>query len=472
MDEKGFFIGRVTRSKRIFSKAPLAQNNRPTALQDGNREWITLVACVRASGEALPPALIYQGTAGIQSSWVDDVVAAEHEVFVGHSPTGWTNNELGLAWLEQVFQRHTKHVAGRSWRLLILDGHGSHITADFIDFCDSNRILIAIFPPHSTHSLQPLDVVLFSPLSRYYTSELDRSTQRSRGITRVTKQDFYSNFWPAWSSTMTPELILKSFPATGVWPMEADAVLKRFKNRPQERDSNSEISEHGDGDSWLQLRRVFDAAVTNKARNEAQQLSQSLHSLQVNNALLHDENSALQQSLNTKRKRNTKSTTLQLHHDNEYYGGAVFWSPKRLRDARAREAAKQHEAKQLQHQKTRDRDLKAAAAIYKKQQAETIKVARQQAAEERRKAKKARAAELATQRALKKQQRDAATSQKSHDTSNNSKRKASHKADQNPTKRRRGVAVASQADAGPAIASPPPKISLRGRQIKTPARFK
>jgi hypothetical protein len=87
-DEKGFFVGRTTRSKRIFSKASLAQKDRTAALQDGNREWITLIACVRASSEALPPALIYQGTAGIQSSWVDDLTAAKHEVFVGHSPIG------------------------------------------------------------------------------------------------------------------------------------------------------------------------------------------------------------------------------------------------------------------------------------------------------------------------------------------------------------------------------------------------
>jgi hypothetical protein len=78
-----------------------------------------------------------------------------------------------------VFNRYTKAKARRRWRLLLLDGHGSHITADFIDFCDANSILLAIFPPHSTHSLQPLDVVLFSPFSRNYTTELNRNSQRS-----------------------------------------------------------------------------------------------------------------------------------------------------------------------------------------------------------------------------------------------------------------------------------------------------
>jgi len=64
-----------------------------------------------------------------------------------------------------VFDRSTKLKAGRSYRLLILDGHGSHVTMDFIEYCDNHRILLCIFAPHSTHTLQPLDVVMFKPLS-------------------------------------------------------------------------------------------------------------------------------------------------------------------------------------------------------------------------------------------------------------------------------------------------------------------
>ena len=73
MDEKGFFVGVSKRSKRVFTKASLGSNQAKAAVQDSNREWITLLACVCASGESLPPALMYQGSSGIQSSWVDAV---------------------------------------------------------------------------------------------------------------------------------------------------------------------------------------------------------------------------------------------------------------------------------------------------------------------------------------------------------------------------------------------------------------
>ena len=50
MDEKGFAIGVLTRSKRIFSKLAYELQGNKQALQDGNREWVMLLAGVCADG--------------------------------------------------------------------------------------------------------------------------------------------------------------------------------------------------------------------------------------------------------------------------------------------------------------------------------------------------------------------------------------------------------------------------------------
>src|SRR4051794_6719378 len=83
------------------------------------------------------------------------------------TPSGWTNDELGYEWLTNIFDRETKQKAhqGRDWRLLVVDGHGSHINMKFLDYCDFHRILVAVYPPRSTHRLQPLDVSLFAPFA-------------------------------------------------------------------------------------------------------------------------------------------------------------------------------------------------------------------------------------------------------------------------------------------------------------------
>jgi hypothetical protein len=88
-------------------------------MQDGSPEWVTVLACVCAEGSHLPPSLIFQSAAGaIPSRWVEGIKANEQSVHVTSSLPGWTNNDIGLACLEQVFDRHTKEKARQSYQLL------------------------------------------------------------------------------------------------------------------------------------------------------------------------------------------------------------------------------------------------------------------------------------------------------------------------------------------------------------------
>ena len=88
MDEKGFLIGSIGRSKRIFSRRMWEKKEVRAPLQDGNRAWITVLACICADGSALPPSLIYEAAnKGIQSAWVEDIKAGRHEVFITSSPS-------------------------------------------------------------------------------------------------------------------------------------------------------------------------------------------------------------------------------------------------------------------------------------------------------------------------------------------------------------------------------------------------
>lgn len=176
MDEKGFPIGKVNKTRRTFSHYWKKQGKLQGAAQDGNRIWITLLACVCANGSSLPQALIHPAKSGnVQDSWLDGCYFAS-------SPTGWTNNELGMGWLSHIFDRHTKLKArqGRDPRLLLIDGHGSHLNLDFIYWCEKRNISICAYPPHSTHRLQPLDMSLFSPLSTYYSQALDQWIHETR----------------------------------------------------------------------------------------------------------------------------------------------------------------------------------------------------------------------------------------------------------------------------------------------------
>jgi hypothetical protein len=243
MNEKGFMLGVVGRSKRIFSRTLYEEGKRRSTIQNSSREWITLLACICADGSLLKPALIYQSTSGsIQDSWLQALDHETHQVRISSSSSGWTNNGMGLAWLKQVFNRGTKANARSSYRLLILDGHGSHLTMDFVEYCDQNKILLAVYPSHSTHTLQALDVSMFKPLSTAYSNKVSVFMERSQGLTSMSKRDFFLLFYRAWQISFKETTILKTFEATGLSPFNSEVILKRFHTSSSSDSKSSALS--------------------------------------------------------------------------------------------------------------------------------------------------------------------------------------------------------------------------------------
>jgi hypothetical protein len=322
MDEKGFMIGVTGRSKRVFSRRLWERKEVKKALQDGSRTWITLLATICADGTSLPPSLIFQSAnESIRDTWVEGIKVRKHQVHVTSTPSGWSNNDVGLAWLEQVFNRYTKEKARRSWRLLIVDGNGSHLTKGFIKFCYQNRILLAILPPHSTHTLQPLDVVMVKPLSQSYSTPLTNHLHDAQGLALIRKGEFFPLFWIAWTSCFKEEHILKSFEATGIWPMNPDVILKRFTHESSDEEEEVDNDEEYD---WQYMERLLRAAVQDTTSRAAKKLSLSLHHLQVRNELLKVENKGLREALKAKKKHAKHGKRLDLQQREECHGGATF----------------------------------------------------------------------------------------------------------------------------------------------------
>jgi hypothetical protein len=115
MDEKGFLAGITSRQKRIFSRQLWEQKKVTAGLQDGSQEWITILALVCADGSLLDPSVIFEAKGGLCTGWVHNVEPEKHQIFFTTSPLGWSNDNVGLAWLEQVFNRRTKDKAWLSY---------------------------------------------------------------------------------------------------------------------------------------------------------------------------------------------------------------------------------------------------------------------------------------------------------------------------------------------------------------------
>ena len=228
-DEKGFLIGFGHAVKRIMTREAYEKGRVKAAKQDGSREFISLLATICADGTRLPPALIYQGTSGdLQNTWVDELTEQD-EAFFTSSKTGWSNNEFALNYLKQIFDRYTREKAGRGQRLLIIDGHQSHVNWEFLMTCDRLRILVCILPPHTTHRIQPLDVSLFQPLATAYSKNINTLMHNSEEYVHITKRLFWPLFRDAWNASFTRSNIESGWKKTSIWPFNPPIILDTIK---------------------------------------------------------------------------------------------------------------------------------------------------------------------------------------------------------------------------------------------------
>jgi hypothetical protein len=254
---------------------------------------------------------------------VEDIDPDQLPTFVTSSDSGWSNNQIGLAWLEQVFDRLTKEKARRSYRLLIVDGHGSHISMDFIDYCDRNRILLAIYPPHATHTLQPLDVSVFKPLSTAYSNELTSFINNSQGLLSISMRDFYRLFQRAWIDTMRPQLILSAFEATGLSPLNPQRILDRFdRSTPSNRYTPDSDSSGLSASNWRKINRRLRSLEDQFDTTVVQQLSYTIYHISIQKQLLEEENKGLREALITKKRRSKRGRPLPLDQSDSNHGGA------------------------------------------------------------------------------------------------------------------------------------------------------
>ena len=125
-----------------------------------------------------------------------------------------------------MFEKHTVHHTKGVYRLLILDGHGSHLTPEFDLFCKEHSIITLCMPPHSSHLLQPLDVGYFAVLKQSYGRQIEGYIRN--GVNHIDKPDFLYAFYAARTEAMTLANIQSSFAATGLVPYDPERVLSKL----------------------------------------------------------------------------------------------------------------------------------------------------------------------------------------------------------------------------------------------------
>jgi hypothetical protein len=189
-DETGFMMV-VICPAIVVTRAD--RRGRGKAVQPGNREWATAIACINSEGWSVPPFLVVQGKNHLSNWYIDGGLPPDWVI----KPTsnGWTNNETGLEWLKH-FDKHTTARVKGPYRMLVLDRHESHEPAEFQECCKTHNIVTLGLPPHSSHLTQPLDIGCFSVLKRAYGRQIE--TFIKAYINYITKVEFFLAFTAAY----------------------------------------------------------------------------------------------------------------------------------------------------------------------------------------------------------------------------------------------------------------------------------
>ena len=67
----------------------------------------------------------------------------------------------------------------------------------------------------------------------------------------------------------------------------------------------------------------------------AKAIKSMIHALQASKAILEQENDGLRLAIQYKKKPSKQQQSLDLQQPEEYHSRAVFWSPRKIRDAQA-----------------------------------------------------------------------------------------------------------------------------------------
>ena len=182
----------------------------------GQKQQITVIDCGSATGQCLPPFVIFAAKK-LNHMWCKNEVNGTNYAY---SDKGWIDHELFFHFLEKHF---LAHAVPRRPLLLLLDGHSTHSDLMSLKFARDHKVTIFCLPPHTIHECQPLDCSLFKPLKDRWRQECHKFYCQNPG-TVISKLNFNFVFRNAWLKAITPENFVSGFRKTGVYPFNRHAI--------------------------------------------------------------------------------------------------------------------------------------------------------------------------------------------------------------------------------------------------------
>ena len=205
------------------------------------REWLSVLIAINANGGTIPHYYIFKGVKQIRNY----VAYCEKGAMLGMQKKGWMDSTHFMEWMDFIHKLERKEGLSQSRRhLLELDGHKSHM--DVLIKAKDHGIGMLSLPSHTSHELQPLDKACFRPFKVAFTAYRDLWNIKRSGQ-KCKKEDLAQWASLAVQKALTPRNILNGFRATGIWPLNPQALIPNtrpsqpFYHEEAEREQRNDI---------------------------------------------------------------------------------------------------------------------------------------------------------------------------------------------------------------------------------------
>lgn len=225
MDETGVLLSVLNTLKVLVS----SDVPRPYRKAGVKRTLVTAIECISADVRSLPPLIIWPAVTH-RSTWTTYPTPGWH---FACSKTGYTDTDISLYWVRDVFDPLTRDRANGKPRILINDGFGTHESLELMKFCFENNIILCRLPSHTSHKLQPCDVGVFGPLKAAYRDQVEKLYRG--GANTIGKGHFTQLYAEAGDKVMRKPIIDAAWSRTGLYPFNPDKVLEEFQKPPSGR---------------------------------------------------------------------------------------------------------------------------------------------------------------------------------------------------------------------------------------------
>jgi len=222
-DESGFRI-RMGGKQWVITR--VSDTTRLYLANKTNRDWASVLEAISGDGIVLPPAVIIKGARIMHQHLNHTDIPGNY--MLGSQAAGYSNNDLAFEWIQHFDKCCAVRQQGVH-RLLLLNGHGSHLTIEFAEYCEQRNIHLFAIPAHTSHFLQPLNIVLFQPFKHHHRQAVEMAVRT--GCINFNIIEFLHALHGMRMATFKQLSITSGWEKTGLIPYNPELVLTKLRRQ-------------------------------------------------------------------------------------------------------------------------------------------------------------------------------------------------------------------------------------------------